>query len=122
MTFLGRVLEYRSQKVLLRKLDDDVVEALGRCLLAAIRGPFFTDRELADILGRSRASLRTIAGMWPRLNLAAPDLRELLGRLTEELVERADAHPEAWDEWIGVPPESVEASFEVFRKVSTGEI
>ena len=24
MTFLGRVLEFRSQKVLLRKLDDDV--------------------------------------------------------------------------------------------------
>lgn len=122
MTFLGRVLEYQSQKVLLRKLDDDVVDTLDRCLLAAIHGPFFTDQELVDLLGRSRASLRTIAGMWPRLNLAAPDLRELLRRLIEELVERTDAHPEAWDEWIQVPPERVEASFEVFRKVSTGEI
>lgn len=122
MTFLGRVLEYRSQKVLLRKLDDDVVETLGRCLIGAIRGPFFTDQELLDHLGRSRASLRTIAGMWPRLNLAAPDLRELLRRLTEELVARAESHPEAWDEWIQVPVENVEAAFEVFRKVSTGEI
>lgn len=122
MTFLGRVLEYRSQKVLLRKLDDDVVETLGRCLLAAVQGPFFTDRELSERLGRSRPSLRVIVGMWPRMNLAAPDLRELLGRLTEALVERAEDDPAAWEEWIGAPPENVEASFEVFRRVSTGEV
>lgn len=122
MTFLGRVLEYRSQKVLLRKLDDDVVQTLGRCLLAAVRGPFFTDAELSERFGRSRASLRVIAGMWPRMNLAAPDLRELLGRLTEALVERAEEEPEAWEEWIEASPERVEAAFEVFRKVSTGEV
>ena len=122
MTFLGRVLEFRSQKVLLRKLDDDVVETLGRCLLGAVRGPFFTDDELPALVGRSRASLRVVAGMWPRMNLAAPDLRELLGRLTEALVQRADAEADAWDEWIQVPPETVEAAFEVFRKVSTGEL
>ncbi|MDX1493218.1 MAG: hypothetical protein R3253_04020 [Longimicrobiales bacterium] len=122
MTFLGRVLEFQSQKVLLRKLDDDVVDTLGRCFLAAIKGPFFTDRELSQLVGRSRSSLRVVAGMWPRMNLAAPDLRELLRRLTESLVERSGSHPEAWDEWIQVPPENVEASFEIFRKVSTGEV
>lgn len=122
MTFLGRVLEYQSQKILLRKLDDDVVDTLGRCFLAAIHGPFFTDEELLQVLGRSRASLRVIAGMWPRMNLAAPDLRELLGRLTKGLTERGEAHPRAWDEWIQVSPSSVEAAFEIFRKVSTGEV
>ena len=122
MTFLGRVLEYRSQKVLLRKLDDDVVQTLGRCLLAAVRGPFFTDAELSRLFGRSRASLRVIAGMWPRMNLAAPDLRELLGRLTDELLDRAGDEPEAWAEWVEAPPEKVRAAFEVFRKVSTGEV
>ncbi len=122
MTFLGRVLELRSQKVLLRKLDDDVVDTLGRCLLAAVQGPFFTDAELSQRFRRSRASLRVIAGMWPRMNLAAPDLRELLGRVTEALVERAEEDPEAWDEWIEASPDKVEAAFEVFRKVSTGEV
>lgn len=122
MTFLGRVLEYRSQKVLLRKLDDDVVRTLGRCLVAAVRGPFFTEDELTERLGRSRASLRMMAGMWPRMNLAAPDLREVLRRLTDELVARAEDDPEAWEEWIDAPPENVEASFEVFRRVSTGEV
>ena len=48
MTFIGRVVEYRSQKVLLRKLDDDVVELLGRLLLTASRGPFFDDEALVD--------------------------------------------------------------------------
>ena len=50
MTFLGRVLEFRSEKVLRRKLDDDVVALLGRCLTAAARGPFFTDPELGDLV------------------------------------------------------------------------
>lgn len=122
MTFLGRVLEYQSQKVLLRKLDDDVVDTLGRCLLAATRGPFFTDEELTELFGRSRASMRVITGMWPRMNLAAPDLRELLGRLTEALVERREDHPGAWREWIRVDAGNVRASFEVFRRVSTGEV
>lgn len=122
MTFLGRVLEYRSQKVLLRKLDDDLIETLGRCLIAAARGPFFTDQELSKLFARGRESVRVIAGMWPRMNLAAPDLRELLVRLGEELIARAEEDPEAWDEWIQDPPEKVEAAVEIFRRISTGEV
>lgn len=122
MTFLGRVLEFQSQKVMLRKLDDDVVEVLGRCLLAAARGPFFTDADLRTKFGRSRESMSVIAGMWPKMNLAAPDLRELLGRLSDELVVAAEEDRALWDEWIQVPTSNVEAAFEVFRKVSTGEV
>jgi hypothetical protein len=122
MTFLGRVLELRSQKVLLRKLDDDVVSTLGRCLLAAARGPFFTDRELKQLFNRGRESIRVIAGMWPRMNLAAPDLREILVRIGEELVARADDDPAAWDEWVQDPPEKVRAAVEIFRRISTGEV
>lgn len=122
MTFLGRVLEFQSQKVMLRKLDDDVVELLGRCLLAAARSPLFAEEELPMLFDRNRESLQVIAGMWPRMNLAAPDLRELLGRVTGELVTRADVSSKLWDEWIQAPPNRVEASFEVFRLVSTGEV
>lgn len=122
MTFLGRVLEFQSQKVLLRKLDDDVVDTLGRCLSAAVQGPFFSDVELRELLGRSRESMRVVSGMWPRMNLAAPELRELLGRVTRELVARRTDDPGVWDEWIQVPTTSVEAAFEVFRRVSTGEV
>lgn len=125
MTFLGRVLEYRSQKVLLRKLDDEVVELLGRTLLAASRGPFFDDDELVERLGRGRESMRVIAGMWPRMNLAAPDLRELLSALVDGLVSgRAEDRwtAEAWDEWIQDTPARLETAVEIFRRVSTGEV
>lgn len=122
MAFLGRVLEYQSQKVLLRKLDDDVVELLGRCLGAAISGPFFDDDELVRRFGRSRESLRVVSGMWPRMNLAAAELLELLRNVTGGLVERAESDAAEWDRWIGSAPETVLASFEVFRKVSTGEV
>jgi len=122
MTFLGRVLEYQSQKVLLRKLDDDVVESLGRCLLAAARGPFFTDTELTALVGRSRESMRVVAGMWPRMNLAAPELRELLSTLVAVLLERATSDPVEWTEWIGVSEEQLATSMEIFRRVSTGEV
>ncbi len=125
MTFLGRVLEFRSQKVLLRKLDDDVVELLGRTLLAASRGPFFDHQELVELLGRGRESMQVIAGMWPRMNLAAPDLRELLSRLVDVLVagHSEGRWPEgAWGEWIQDSPARLETAVEIFRRVSTGEV
>ena len=122
MTFLGRVLEFQSQKVMLRKLDEDVVETLGRCLVAAARGPFFSDEELVALCGRSRQSLEVVFGMWPRMNLAAPDLRELFVVLDAALRARAGDDPVAWNEWIRVPPENLEAAVELFRRVSTGEV
>ena len=122
MSFLGRVLEFQSQKVMLRKLDDDVVDTLGRTLLAAGRGPFFTDDELRARFDRSRHSMQVVAGMWPRMNLAAPDLRELLVALETNLLEKRAEMGEEWDEWIQVSPEQLKAAVEIFRRVSAGEI
>lgn len=126
MSFLGRVLEFQSQKVLLRKLDDDVVDLLGRSLLAVARGPFFDDAEVVTLFGRSRESMRVVAGMWPRMNLAAPELRELFVRIVAELVSRSEnedaALSDAWSEWIQATPEQLEAASEIFRRVSTGEV
>ena len=122
MSFLGRVLEFQSQKVMLRKLDDDVVDTLGRTLLSAARGPFFTDAELQARFDRSRHSMEVVAGMWPRMNLAAPELRELLVSLEGALLEKRQEEPDAWEEWIRVSPERLNAAVEIFRRVSTGEI
>ena len=122
MTFLGRVLELQSQKVLRRKLDEDVIERLGRSLHAAAAGPFFTDQELADLFRRSRESMQIVAGMWPRLNLAAPDVLDVVDRVVTALIERASAHGDAWHEWIGAEPTQLEAAVEVFRRVSEGEV
>ena len=122
LEFFSRVLEYQSQKVLRRKLDQDVQDVLGRSLVAAAEGPFFTDAELESLFGRSRKSMRVVAGMWPRMNLAAPELEELLSRVAEELVQRADSAGGDWSEWIGAPPQKLEAAAEVFRRVSAGEV
>lgn len=122
MTFLGRVLEFQSEKVLLRKLDDEVVDLLGKCLAAATHGSFFTDQELADRFRRSRQSLSVVAGMWPKLNLAAPDVLDLLERIVEALITRAEEHPAEWEEWVGESGVKVEAALEVFRRVSSGEV
>lgn len=122
MTFLGRVLEFQSEKVLRRKLDDDVVDVLSRCLEAAARGPFFSDEDLQSLFGRSRPSMAVIAGMWPKVNLAAPDVLDVLERVVDALLDRCDEDSDAWAEWIGVPRVRVEAALEVFRRVSTGEV
>jgi len=122
LAFFARVLEFQSQKVLRRKLDEDVVEALGKCLDAAARGPFFDNTELKALFGRSRESMQVVAGMWPRMNLAAPDLRELLAQIVHELTAREDPTSSAWKDWIGAGPEKLEAAVEVFRRISTGEV
>lgn len=122
MTFLGRAVEFRSQKVLLRKLDDEVVDLLGRCLVAVVRSAFFEEHELVDLFGRDRGSLDVVAGMWPRMNLGSAELRELLRAVTRALVERGPGQVAEWDRWIGGPAERVTAAFEVFERVSTGEV
>ncbi|MGE0157802.1 MAG: hypothetical protein AB7T31_00245 [Gemmatimonadales bacterium] len=122
LAFFARVLEFQSQKVLRRKLDEDVVEVLGKSLDAAARGPFFSDAELMALFGRSRESMQVVAGMWPRMNLAAPDLRELLASVVHELVERVDAGAPTWREWVDASPDQLHAAVEVFRRVSTGEV
>ena len=122
MTFLGKVLELRSQKVLRRSLDDSVSEVVSRCLRASVEGPFFTDDELREGFKQDRPSLTVLAGMWPRMNLAAPDLRRVITGVMEALLERRSRLPEAWDQWVGIPPERVEGSLEVFRRVVGGEL
>lgn len=122
LTFFAHVLEYQSQKVLRRKLDEDVVAILGRLLAAAARGPFFSDAELKSLFGRSRESMQVVAGMWPRMNLAAPDLRELLASVARQLIARGDHDSREWQEWIAATPQRLEAAVEVFRRVSTGEV
>jgi hypothetical protein len=122
MTFLGKVLELRSQKVLRRGLDEGVTDVVDRCLRASVEGPFFTDEELGELFAQDRPSLTVLAGMWPRMNLAAPDLRRAVTGVIEALLERRPRAPEAWDEWVGMPPSRVEGALEVFRRVVRGEL
>jgi len=122
LTFFARVLEYQSQKVLRRKLDEDLLEVLGRGLAAAADGPFFSDAELDALFGRSRESMKVVAGMWPRMNLAAPELSELLSDVVRQLVARSETASGSWQDWIGATPQKLEAAAEVFRRVSAGEV
>ena len=122
LKFFAHVLEYQSQKVLRRKLDEELLELLGRCLVAATEGPFFSDAELESLFGRSRKSMLVVAGMWPRMNLAAPELPKLLTSVVAELPLRIDPASDVWAEWLGATPEKLETAAEVFRRVSMGEV
>jgi hypothetical protein len=117
MTFLGKVLELRSEKVLLRRLDPDVVDLLGSALTAAALGPFFEDGELGTLFATDRGSLQVLAHMWPRLNLASPDLRRTVEAVVEMLVQRKTGHEEAWSTWLDTTPERLIGALEAFRAV-----
>lgn len=121
MAFLGKVLELRSQKVLLRRLDDDVVEIVSRCLAAAVAGPFLTDRDLQELLEQDRPSLQVVAAMWQRMNLASPQLRRTIEGVLEMLLQRRHVHADAWDDYVALDPERVQGALDVFRSVTTRE-
>lgn len=121
MTFLGKVLELRSQKVIRRRMDQEVAATVTDCLRAAVEGPFFSDREMDTLFEQSRASLTILAGMWPRMNLAAPDLRRSVESVLEMLLQRRSDHPEAWDRLIGRPPEEVRRAAADFARVVGGD-
>lgn len=120
MAFLGKVLEVRSQKVLLRGLEGPVVDLLGNCLRAAVEGPFFADEELDQLFAQDRASLAVLASMWTRMNLAAPDLRRTVEAVALMLVERRGAHPEAWADFVAADPDQVRRAVAEFARVVTG--
>ncbi len=122
MTYLGKALALRSQKLLLRRLDDHVAEVVDRCLRAAAEGPFFKDEELDTLFEQDRGSLRVLAAMWRRMNLAAPDLRRTVVGVVEMLLERQAGMGSAWDEWVGLDPTRVRGAVEVFRRVVAGEV
>lgn len=117
MAYLGKVLELRSQKVLLRQLDAEVVALITRCLEAAVHGPFFTDEELVTLFEQDRASLEVVAGMWSRMNLAAPELGRTVAGVMEMLLQRRERHPEAWERWVRAPAEQLVGALRVFRSV-----
>ncbi len=122
MRFLGRVLEYRSQKVLLRKLDPEIVDVLGGCLRAAAGASLFTDADLGRLFRRDRESLVFLSGMWPKMNLASPDLLDLLERVVRELTSRTEHDPELLRRETGADATRLKAALEVFRRVVTGEV
>jgi hypothetical protein len=122
MAYLGKVLELRSQKVLLRSMDDDVVELVTLCLRAAVVGPFFSDEDLVDLIEQDRPSLQVVAAMWKRMNLAAPELQRTVEGVMEMLLQRREEHADAWDRLVGVPPEKVRGALDVFRRVVEGRV
>lgn len=115
MAYLGKVLELRSQKLLLRQLDPEVVTLVSRCLRAAVEGPFFSDEELVELFEQDRASLVVVAAMWSRMNLASPELGRTVAGVLEMLLQRRERHPEGWARWVGEPPEVVQGALEAFR-------
>lgn len=121
MTFLGKVLELRSQKVIRRRMDPEVAEIVSRALRAAVEGPFFADGEFDPLFEQSRASLTILAGMWDRMNLAAPDLRRTVESVVEMLLQRRGDHPEAWVDLVGRDPNEVRAALDDFRRSVAGE-
>lgn len=122
MKFLGRVLEYRSQKVLLRKLDPDVIDVLGRCLRATVGTSLFTDDDLRRLFRRDRVTLELLSGMWPQMNLASPDLLDLLQCIVRQLTLRTERDPELLRRETGADATRLKAALEVFRRVVTGEV
>lgn len=105
MTFFGKVLELRSQKVIRRRMEGEVADVVSACLRAAVEGPFFSDAELVHLFEQDRASLTVLAGMWTRMNLAAPDLRRRVGTVMEMLLERGGVIPRrGTGGWAAIPP------------------
>jgi len=81
---------------------------------------FEEDRALA-LLERAAKSLERACVPWSLASGLAGDERSA-GSLDAGLRARAEDDSEAWEEWIQVPPENLEAAVELFRRVSTGEV
>jgi len=118
MVYLGKVLELRSRKLVLERLDPGTVEAIARTLNAAAEGPFFTDDELGPLLDQDRPSLQVVAAMWNRMNLFSPELGRTITGVLEMLLQRRELHPEAWGRRVGLPAGALADALADFRELT----
>ena len=49
-------------------MNDGDSALVGRCLTAAVDGPFFPEWEFATLFGLSRAEARSVAHAWPEVD------------------------------------------------------
>ena len=48
------------------KLTKQDIDLIGRCLRAAVSGPYFSDCEFQTLFGLTREEVAAVAGTWPQ--------------------------------------------------------
>ena len=84
----------------LDRLSNDDIELVGRCLHAAVDGPFFPDGEFPILMGLTKQEVEAIAAGWPTCEDA-----ELQDRAVKNVLNHLLSYPHgqeaAWGAYIG---------------------
>jgi hypothetical protein len=83
------------------------ISLIGRCLRAAVEGPFFPEVEFGTLFGISRLELAALATSWPDADWHSPRVRLAVLNSLNNLTGYPHREEEAWQELIGSPREEV---------------
>lgn len=108
------LMEFRSWR---DDLQDDQVQLVAACLLAAANGPFFPESEFRTVLGFERAEIKAFARTWP----ASDDEHEeflAINSSINNLLGYPHRKNDEWSKWIPVARDELDAFFNKTREAS----
>jgi hypothetical protein len=92
-------------------LTPDELHLVGRCLVAAVDGPFFPDWEFHTLFGVTRAGARAVASAWPEVDELEEVVAVTVNNSFINLLGYPHGEAAAWDRLVGATREEVERVF-----------
>ena len=93
-------------------MNDADSELVGRCLTAAVDGPFFPDWEFTTLFGLSREEARSVARAWPDVDLSNPQVWRTVHNVLNNLLGYPHGEIEAVERVVGAPHDELSALFQ----------
>jgi hypothetical protein len=92
--------------------DSEPITLIGRCLRAAVGGPFFPEGVFGTLFGIPRPELDDIATAWPAVDWQSSKVRLAVLNTLNNLTGYPHREEQAWQELIGSPREQVVRTLE----------
>ena len=96
-------------------LTSDELHLVGRCLEAAVDGPFFPDWEFHTLFGVTRDEARAVAAAWPAVEESQAVVVVTVDNSLANLLGYPHGEAAAWDRVVGTTRQQVERVFLKWR-------
>ena len=96
-------------------LSQHEADLVGRCLRAAVDGPFFEDAEFHTLIGASRAEARAVAIGWPDVSGTDETVTCVINNALLNLFGYPHGDVAAWERLVGASPIEIQRVWRKWR-------
>mgnify|MGYP006909079900 CR=1 FL=1 len=108
--------------VSIHQLSEEDQGIIYRCLVAALKGPFFPDWEFQTLFGINRDALDKVVEDWPNVDETNDDAFLAINNSFVNLLYYPHDSDQGWDEYNLAPRQTIEKVFHRWKALSVGEV